>query len=140
MTSNNKSTCIEWMYSSVLDEMNIRLVAMSVLQFWIITQLLFQKFYASTQAKSVVIGQKFLCVEANPQYVVNTTCKIHLIDRSTQLYSMNIELQPNVTLYNMNVNILHYKNHFAKQNSLKNIIFLTYIGPHKNILQIQNYL
>lgn len=83
--------------------MDNRLVAMRFLQLWLITQVLLQTVYG--QARSVVIGKKFLCVGANPQYVVNTTCKIRLINRSNQLYNMNIELQPNVTLYNMHVKI-----------------------------------
>lgn len=96
---------VYWIYSSVLGEMNNRLVAMPLLRFWLIIQVLFQQLYANTQARSVVIGKKFLCVEANPQYVLNLTCKIRLVNRSTQLYNMNIELQPNITLDNIHVNV-----------------------------------
>lgn len=79
---------------------------MVILQFCLITLIvLFENLDASTQSKSIAIGKKFLCIEANPQYIANSTCTIRLIDRTFQLYNMSIDLQPNVTLNNMHVSI-----------------------------------
>lgn len=117
----------------VFVDMFKQLVAMVNQQFLLFAPILFQTFYASPQAKSVLFGKKFLCFAVNSRYIANSTCTIRFINRWTQLYDMSIDLQPNVTLDNMHVNIYSLKFFFKHLTQ----DFILYVGSHTIILQIQ---